>query len=120
MSLIIRYTYKDGKDYKCYPDIVIWNDIEDPNMPPDAKGDVNFPMRLTLEIKLEGQLDEKNKNWDIEKMEYLLHQGDTQYACWLNFCWKRTKKGNGISWKLSDSEKLWICKVMLPASKQLK
>lgn len=111
----ISYTYKDGKRYNCYPDIIIWDDIENPDSPPDEAGDHNWPMLWICEIKLEG---EKEANWDEEKMRYLLTQGDAKYGCWLNLCLSRAKTGDGITWEKSvGNERLWLCTAMLPAFK---
>jgi len=111
----IRYKYTDGKIYICKPDIVVWDSISDPDSPPDAKGDSNWPMLWVCEIKLEGK---EKENWDIEKMKYLLIQNDTKYSCWLNLFWRRADTGNGIIWKKSiEGKKLWVCNAMLPALK---
>jgi len=109
----ILYKYTDGKIYKCKPDIVVWDNIANPDSPPDATGNSNWPMLWLCEIKFEGK---KEENWDIEKMTYLLTQNDAKYACWLNLFRKRADKGNGIIWEKSiESERLWICTAMLPA-----
>jgi hypothetical protein len=111
----IRYKYTDGKIYNCKPDIVVWDDIPDPDSPPDATEDSNWPMLWLCEIKFEGK---KEENWDIEKMKYLLTQNDAKYACWLNLSRKRADTGNGIIWEKSiASERLWLCTAMLPAVK---
>jgi hypothetical protein len=111
----IQYKYTDGKIYKCKPDIVVWDDIPDPDSPPDQVEGSNWPMIWLCEIKFKGKEEE---NWDIEKMKYLLLQNDAKYACWLNLHRKRADTGNGIIWKkLIESERLWICTAMLPALK---
>ncbi|MBI5253835.1 MAG: hypothetical protein HY930_05500 [Euryarchaeota archaeon] len=111
----ISYVYKDRKKYFCYPDIVIWDDIENPDAPPDATGESNWPMLWVCEIKFEGEMEE---DWDIEKMKYLLIQNDAKYACWLNLFRKRAETGNGITWEKSiGNERLWLCSAMLPALK---
>lgn len=111
----LSYIYKDGKRYRCHPDIIIWDDIDNPDSPPDAAGDRNWPMLWLCEIKLRGDEEE---SWDIEKMKYLLTQRDTKYACWLNLFLERVKTGDGISWDKPDkNEKLWICTAKLPALK---
>lgn len=110
----LTYVYSDRKAYKCYPDIVIWDDINKPDAPPDEDENVNFPMLLVCEIKVDWALQEHNNNWDNEKMNYLLNQGDTKYACWLNFCRSRAHSGNGIEWKLGNHDSLWLCNAQLP------
>jgi hypothetical protein len=107
----ISYTFSDGKRYFCYPDIVVWDEIKNPNSPPNP--DVsNWPMLWVCEIKLDGK---KERDWDVEKMGYLLSQGDARYGCWLNVFRKRAKTGNGILWDKSAKDgRIWICDVMLP------
>lgn len=68
----------------------------EPNAPPDENEDVNFPMLLVCEIKVDWDPEEQNNNWDSEKMNYLLNRKDTKYACWLNSCHSRTNSGNSI------------------------
>ena len=112
----ITYTYKDGKQYPCFPDIVVWDDIKNPNAPPDADGLANWPILWVCEVKLEAKNEE---NWDIEKMVYLLKQKIVKFGCWLNLKRKRTKRGNGIKWIRSKANRrLWICHAMLPATKK--
>jgi len=111
----ISYTYKDGKKYRCYPDIIIWDDIENPDSPPDADGISNWPVLWLCEVKLE---EKEKENWDVEKMRYVLTQGDAKYACWLNFSIKRAEAGNGVTWENPlKNNRLWLCGVMLPALK---
>jgi len=108
----IIYTYKDKKKYPCYPDIVIWDDIDNPDSPPDQNKNKNWPMLWICEIKLN---QKEAADWDINKMKYLINQGAAKYGCWLNLNCKRANKGNGISWvKLLKHNKLWSCTIMLP------
>jgi len=95
----------------------VWDDIPDPDSPPDATGDSNWPILWLCEIKTDANAKEK-ENWDIEKMKYLLEQNRAKYACWLNLFYKRADTGNGIIWEKSiESERLWLCNAMLPALK---
>ena len=40
----------DGSEYTCRPDIIIWDDIDDPDNPPDAGGG-QWPLLFACEIK---------------------------------------------------------------------
>ncbi|MFC1476706.1 hypothetical protein ACFL5S_01950, partial [Fibrobacterota bacterium] len=46
----ISYVYNDGKSYYCYPDIVIWDRIKNPNLPPEYDKN-NWPILWACEIK---------------------------------------------------------------------
>jgi hypothetical protein len=111
----IYYQHSDGETHYCFPDIAVWDDIPNPDLPPDATGNSNWPMLWLCEIKVDGKTEE---NWDIEKMKHLLTQNDVKYACWLDLFIKRTDKGSGIIWKKSmANERLWLCTAMLPPLK---
>ena len=111
----LAYTYENGEKYRCHPDIIIWDDIENPDLPPDVDWESNWPILWLCEVKLEGQQEE---NWDIKKMNYLLTQGDAKYACWLNLLFKRAESGDSITWKNPfKNKKLWLCTAMLPPLK---
>ena len=101
----LTYTYSDGKQYRCHPDIVIWDDIKNPSVPPDATGERNWPMLWACEIKY-GQ--QKPTDWDIEKLRYLmaLRVGSATVA----------KAGSGIVCQRDQVDgRLWVYDVMLPA-----
>ena len=109
----ISYIYKDGKKYKCYPDVVIWDDIKNPNSPPDSEGDKNWPILWACEIKYDTST---NSSWDLEKMSYLVDQKIVKFGCWLKIESRRTKKGDGINWENKKSgARLWVCQVNLPS-----
>ena len=64
-------------------------------------------------------LKPEKKDWDLEKMQYLLEQNYVQYALWLNFFHLHTEDGNGLSWsKPMKDKELWICAVRLPSLKK--
>ena len=110
----ISYKYKDSKTYHCFPDLIVWNEIENPDSPP--KDSENWPMLWLCEIKANSSNRPigSDKDWDVEKLEYLLTQNYVRHALWLNFFHKRSKK-KAITWSkpLKDRE-LWVCTVNLP------
>ena len=109
----VTYTHSDRRKYYCYPDIVIWEDLEDPNSPPDQTEGANWPMLWVCEIKFNGQPEE---DWDLAKMRYLVAQNEVKYGCWLNMFRRRAETGSGISWERSlENQRLWVCTAMLPA-----
>ncbi|MFA5156991.1 MAG: hypothetical protein WC532_06330 [Candidatus Omnitrophota bacterium] len=117
-----HYLYKDKKRYHCFPDIVIYDDIEDPNYPPDDNNKkINCPMLWVCEIKYEREwmqphYDNKKKdNWDLKKMTYLLRQKDgTRYACWLNIARKRALSGSGLSMRVLENKRLRVYNIRIP------
>lgn len=76
----LKYRWEDGAIRQCYPDLVIWDDIDDPDNPPDETGDANWPILWLCEIKL-GQ-DDKEK-WDEKKLQAIIDRGRVTKACWL-------------------------------------
>ena len=40
----VNYKYKDGKKYHCFPDLIIWDEVDNPDCPPDE----NWPMLLDV------------------------------------------------------------------------
>lgn len=109
----VWYKYNDKKE-RCHPDIVVWDELPIPESPPDAKEDQNNPILLVCEIKLEGN---KENDWDVDKMRYLIDQGDAKHACWLNFCPKPAESGDGIVWDKDKEDKVWKCTAKLPPEK---
>ncbi len=111
----ISYTYKDGKRYKCYPDVVVWEDIKNPNSPPDIDENNNWPILWACEIKYDSS---SKSSWDLEKMTYLVDQKILKYGCWLRIESKRVKRGSGIRWENKKAgARLWVCHVNLPPMK---
>lgn len=112
----ISYKYKDNKRYLCFPDLILWDEIKDPSSPPVENE--NWPMLWLCEIKANSsnKIDGSSKDWDIEKLEYLLNQNYVRHALWLNFFHQHSKKGTGIEWSkpIKDKE-LWVCTIKLPA-----
>jgi len=76
---------RDGSRNDCKPDIVVYDDIDDPDNPPDLTPERNWPMLWACEIKYQTEDNCVSQNWDIEKMKYLLKQDETKYACCLYF-----------------------------------
>ena len=86
--------YRDKNGDLCYgfPDIVVYDDIPNPDSPPDFIGRMkNWPMLWVCEIKYQnefyGSCSSENKKWDKEKMRYLMEYdgGKTKFACCLYF-----------------------------------
>lgn len=119
---LIYYQDKNGERYSCFPDIVIYKDIEDPASPPDKiEQKINWPMLWVCEIKYwnEWISTSKKDEWDIEKMRYLLRQKDgAKYACWLTITRERTSIGNGINRQASEDKRLVEYEIKLPALKR--
>lgn len=85
----IWYQYEGGVRAKCLPDIVIYDDIDNPEDPPDEKNKINWPMLWVCEIKYQNEFNYAlgDKKWDVDKIKYLLQQelDGAKYACCLNF-----------------------------------
>jgi len=77
----------DGKRYSCRPDIVVFDAIDNPDSPPDAEAEKNWPLLWVCEIKYqtEDNYAPQDKNWDSKKMNYLFKQDETKHACCLYF-----------------------------------
>lgn len=92
----IEYQIESGEREKCRPDIIVFDDIENPYAPPDIDGK-NWPMLWVCEIKCKtcwsGLGD---KQWDIDKIRYLLKQDDgTKFAYSLSFDSTKEPSGGG-------------------------
>lgn len=85
------YNDSSGSRYRCLPDIVVYDDIDDPDNPPDAVPEKNWPMLWVCEIKYQTEDNSPQyKEWDIEKIKYLLEQNEAKYGCGL--CFNRKQK----------------------------
>jgi len=113
-QLPVRYHWK-GTRALCRPDIVVLDDIPDPDSPPDAREEGTFPLLWVCEIKLNPRPggDDGPEDYDIRKMRDLLEQGRSQYACWLTMYVRRAESGGGIRWDKRE-ERLWQCTAELP------
>lgn len=96
----IYHRFKGGKSEVYKPDIVIWDDIKNPESPFEGQYEKkrNDPHMLWVcEIKYTPAWRKayypKNKdNRDLRKLKNLLYQVDgTEYACWLNIAYKVDK-----------------------------
>ncbi|TET90779.1 MAG: hypothetical protein E3J35_04975 [Methanomassiliicoccales archaeon] len=105
----LYYNYKDGGRLYLQPDIVVWNDPEDPDNPPDIVEGENFPVLWVCEIKYGKK---KEDEWDIEKLKHLLDQEVANFGCWLDILFEFAQTGNGIAW--DRKEKIWTCVARLP------
>jgi hypothetical protein len=100
----------------CFPDIAVFDDINDPNSPPDADGKGAFPLLWVCEIKVDlpsGTHRQKEEWGDIPKLRALLQQGVARYACWLTIRRQRAMSGDGIQWDKRE-ERMWQCTAELP------
>lgn len=77
----------DGKRYNCRPDIVVFDVIDNPDLPPDVEPGKNWPLLWVCEIKYqtEDNYALQDEDWDNKKMNYLLEQRETKYVCCLYF-----------------------------------
>ena len=117
----------DGKRHCCKPDIVVFDNLKDPNSPPDidAKGHKtkkNCPILWVCEIKYQpewaNKRPDKRSNWDLDKIRYLRNQDDgTKYACWLNISRERTSWGKSIRKKRFENGRVRVYNVTLPKGK---
>lgn len=116
------YEYAKNKRDICRPDIVIYNDIENPSSPKEPwRIKQNDPILWICEIKFQPEWGNKrpNKrtNWDLRKIRYLLRQKDgTKYACWLDMSRERAKSGCGINRKILSHGRLRKYYVTLPSA----
>jgi len=100
----VIYTFTDGKQYHCFPDIVIWDDIPDPDNPPDTQEGGFWPILWACEIKYTEGSD--YGTWDREKMEFLLDQKIVKFGCWVQM---RREVGTGPAWVREMHERFWRC-----------
>ena len=83
-----NYNDSQGRRVYCSPDIIVYDNIDDPNNPPDREKHTNWPMLWICEIKYNTEDKSTIKEewkWDIEKLGILLDQKETKYACGLYF-----------------------------------
>lgn len=109
------YKWKDGKYYNFYPDIVIYDDIPNPDNPPDIARYKNWPALLICEIKVDAKDDDKN-NRDLEKLKILLkNKEEVLYGCWLNFRFKESSEKQTFEWKnVEQIGNLFKCNISVP------
>jgi hypothetical protein len=74
------YKWKDGKYYNFLPDIVIYDEIPDPDSPPDENSYNNWPELLVCEIKVDAK-DDDERNPDLEKLRILLKDKSIKFGC---------------------------------------
>lgn len=115
---LIFYLDKSGEICHCFPDIVVYDDIDNPDSPPDFRGEANWPMLWVCEIKYQnefsGGTSRDNKNWDSEKIKYLLEyeKGKAKFACFLDF--DRTKPNSDKNFSYEDDNNFRQYRIMLP------
>ena len=101
--------YIKRRRQRCCPDIVIYDTINNPKLPPDSdwRKRINFPMLMVCEIKFrpvwkKGYRPKTKDNWDLEKLKSLLKRKDVRHGCWLNISCRRASSGNGFSKPTND------------------
>lgn len=96
----VYHRFKNGKSEVYKPDIVIWDDIKNPDFPFEFQYEKkrNDPqMLLVCEIKYMPQWrrphnPKEEDNKDIQKLKRLLKQNDgAERACWLNIAYRVDK-----------------------------
>jgi hypothetical protein len=98
----IQYVFSDGKTYRAMPDVVIWDDLEDPKVHPEP-----WPILWACEIKYVGA---GSSEWDVEKLGYLVDQNLIRFGCWLTFQIDNTLTAPVMSWdKGAHGTRLWTC-----------
>jgi hypothetical protein len=104
-----------GERVLCSPDVAVFDDIPDPNSPPDANEAGRFPLLWACEIKLDARSDAQSpEGWsDLAKMTTLLKEDRARYACLVAMFRRRAGSGTGIQWDRKE-EKLWQCTAELP------
>jgi hypothetical protein len=100
----VYYKNADDERRHCFPDIVIWDDIPDPEHPPDADGHGFWPILWACEIKY--IQSEDAGVWDLEKMQYLVKQERARYGCWVHM---RREVGKGVIWTKEMDQRFWRC-----------
>jgi len=115
---------KNGKRHCCRPDIVVFDDLNNPDLPNDIneKGNktrINCPILWVCEIKYQpewaNKRPDKRGNWDLDKIRFLRRQVDgTKYACWLNISRERARHGTGLHKVLFDDGSIRKYNITLP------
>lgn len=106
---LVRFRYKDGKNYGCHPDVVIF---DKPNNK-KVLTSTTLPILWACEIKYSYS---KPDSWDVDKLEYLINQSQINYGCWLTLIKERAKTKQSINWlRNKGNRKLWICEARLPS-----
>ncbi len=103
--------------YSCRPDIVVYDDIENCDSPPDEVTGNNWPLLWVCEIKYQtewaGDFQPANRQWDRDKTRLLLQQSDgAKYATCLNFYRNvNTRSKTGIELKEYEGGRLKVFNV---------
>ncbi len=105
----VRYLYSDGREHTCYPDVVLWDDCNEPDRCRD-----HWPVLWACEIKYHGR---DPQGWDLEKLRYLVSRGTVvKYGCWIQMIRRRAKEGDGMRWERADEAgRIWTIEAWLPA-----
>lgn len=103
----IRYK-TNGRKVFCYPDIIVWDDIKDPNSPPHY---TEHPILWVCEIKINWKEEDKK---DMSELRHLIKKGYAKYACWLNLIRERATKGRAINKRSEKNKRLLIWEAKIP------
>jgi hypothetical protein len=98
----------------CRCDVAVLDDIDDPDNPPRDPGKGTFPHLWLCEIKQDPYLAGIAAD-DIAKLQKLLEDGKTSFACSIAFHRRRAKSGTGIQWQEMERGRLWQRTAELPA-----
>ena len=110
----VGYVYY-SKRSRCYPDIVIWKDIDSKKQPTDETS-TGWPILWACELKY----GSSNKGeWDREKLRLLLEQDKIEYGCSINIHFEKSSTSITLSWekelvKGKQPNRLWVCDITLP------
>jgi hypothetical protein len=107
----ISFIDKAGQIGRIVPDVVVWEELDDPTKHMGDKDDT-WPILWACEIKY---LDPASTGWDLEKLEHLIDKGRIKYGCWLTFNFDKKISEAKFVWdKHSRGTNLWMCKVRAP------
>ena len=142
--------FAEAGEAACRPDIVVWDDIDDPEDPPDAASRANWPILWACEIKYvlcqrlgrklispaevrKWQVDQETRGeWDVQKLQRLADDGTLRYGCALIICLSHSDESDesgeskeGIHWDYSpgpgsEDRRVHTCTVQLPRDVDLR
>ena len=111
----IYYEYEPGSSSNCHPDIVIWDDLGEGEVIPDAQ---LWPILWACELKYGSPSDGSD---DVEKLRKLINQKKIQYGCSVRVKYVKDHGGVGLKWRTAGTELgqyLWVCDVSMPVSEE--
>ena len=109
----VYYEYEEGKSSYCYPDIVIWDDLEKGQTPQEGQ---LWPILWACELKY-GSLDDGSA--DVNKLKCLLKQEKIKFGCSVRIHYAKDPSGVGVKWSGTEHGRhLWICDIKVPETKK--